>query len=160
MTDVLEALLRESDADENEWEYRWDTAGLLLSAADITGELQSGPELQAEALQRERENSLTQKERRSVQAAAQSVRTVNAAQTIQGAARNISDRMARLRQAAQRWEKRSLQPGSAADTGCGQDVRSVRGGVDRKRNTVDYAALVDAAFARDARRYDGPLRLL
>lgn len=42
----------------------------------------------------------------------------------------------------------------------GQTVHMTWGGINHPARTEDYPALVDTAFQRDARRYDGALRLL
>ena len=166
MTDVLEQLLKEVEEAGAEWEYPWDPAGLFRGVAGIAGAYvaQTESALQSERLQRERGADLTVERSLSTQTgtdhAGDRLRRLNGAQTLQDVAWSISDRMTRLHQAAQRRERRSVHSGSSAGPVFGNDAFSVRGGVEQKTHIPDYAARVDAVFARDARRYDGPLRLL
>lgn len=76
------------------------------------------------------------------------------------AAWSLEQELKRLRWAVHPWEGQRavrMEQGTAAGVSGNSFSYGPAPGSGR---AAGYAALVDAAFARDARRYDGPLRLL
>ena len=73
---------------------------------------------------------------------------------------SLWDRSRRTYSAARLWQARAVRSvGNSLGT-AGQTGRHSYS-LGKQDNIVpDFAQLVDAAFARDARRYDGPLRIL
>ena len=68
--------------------------------------------------------------------------------------------LARLRRAVRQVNAQAGRRSSSGPEPAGERVGAVRMSGSAQNGAMDYAALVDAAFARDARRYDGPLGLL
>lgn len=161
MTDYLEELLERQVSDEEGGTLDWRKGSLRL------WERQAWEQVDANAQGHRQEHSaddaVTYRENLSgqgdmqtlVQAAAEAVWHKRAGQL------PLVGQMARLHRAALQAREHSgggnaavqsvMQPGMA-------DIR--HGGVLSVRRAADYAAAVDAAFQRDARRYDGPLGLL
>jgi len=162
MTDVLEQLLKESEEDESEWEEIWSSVRLAaltrepFEATDIHAP-QSQSASQAEQPRTERDADWLDEKALSMGAFSY---ILDGIRVRQEAVWSISDRMTRLHKAAQRRERQSVHSEGIAGPASGHDALLVRGVAQQTPHTADYAALVDAVFARDARRYDGALRLL
>lgn len=155
MTDVLEQLLKETEEDETEWEVAWSPTGLIALAREAY-DAKSQSVSQMEQSTTAGNADLLNKRNLSKGNASQ---RLDGTQTLQDAAWSISERMGRLHKAVQRQEGRNVHSGGRVGPDAGRDALLIPGAGEQKRHT-DYAALVDAVFARDARRYDGPLRLL
>lgn len=147
MTDYLDELLEQQEQEEEQG-LEWPRPGLRLWT----------PEGRREDVAVHGVTS------RQVQAGAEAARTAaQAAQAVrqgQAAVQPLKGQLDRLRRAVQRAQS---QPGRRAASG-GQALAGSGGafpcGQLPRARAADYAALVDAAFQRDARRYDGPLGLL
>jgi len=73
---------------------------------------------------------------------------------------SLADSMKRIHRAVRIQVKPNTQTAGSPARISGQDGGFYRNSAEKEQHVSSYAALVDAAFARDARRYDGPLRLL
>lgn len=156
MTDVLEQLLKEEEEDENEWAFPRIPAGTAELARE-TLESENMHDVQGES-DSKADWPEVGKSTKSVDERA--ARIVDAARIRQEAVWSISDRMTRLHKAAQRHERRNGHPERNAGPVSGREPFLIRSAAQQTAHTTDFAALVDTAFARDARRYDGPLKLL
>lgn len=91
---------------------------------------------------------------------AQGISLSEQAEGLRSAAWSLEWQLRRLHRAVHPWEwRQGGHTGQAAPAGV-SDGGSFRGSAPGLRSVGGYAALIDAVFARDARRYDGPLRLL
>jgi len=70
------------------------------------------------------------------------------------------DRVKRAYSAARLWQAKTVRP-TGSSSGTTSQINTPSYGLAKQETVIPgYAALVDAAFARDARRYDGTLRIL
>lgn len=153
MTDYLEQLLEEQEEEQRTWEWKRPAMGRNGEAA------QRGSLSQTEGSAAEREE----------QTGSDLVARIRAGREQEGTQlmprkddrmELLSRQTGRLRRAVEQMHR---QPRGSVlgetDMGPGRDSR-IPGTAGAVSRAADYAALVDAAFARDARRYDGPLCLL
>ena len=75
-------------------------------------------------------------------------------------AQSLWDRVRRTYSAAHLWQVRTVRHTGSTFAAAGQANKAPYSLTRQETVIPGYAALVDAAFARDARRYDGPLRIL
>ena len=153
MTDYLEQLLDEQEEEQRSWEWKRLAVGRkgdFDRRAPLPGTEESGAVQETQA-----ESDRTQPVR--------SVREQEEMQLMQrkdDGTELLSRQTGRLRRAVEQMRRQTHgRVFGETDMSPGRDSRipGVAGAVPR---AADYAALVDAAFARDARRYDGPLGLL
>lgn len=154
MTDYLEELLDEEEQ-ENERGLQW-TRVVRAGLADVRVVPESGMDAQAARQQTWTE---AQQSRTEAQRSRQEAR-----QSRQDAGYAIAWEMERLGRAVVRAHTRGQERAGEWRGGVGlpaaQYVPGAGAAVRMGTVAVDYAGLVDAAFERDARRYDGPLSLL
>lgn len=153
MTDYLEQLLEEQEEEQRAWEWK-------RPAIHRNGEAAQRGSLS------QTEGSVAEWEEQTGSDLATRIRSVRDQKGTQLMPREddrmelLSRQTGRLRRAVEQMHR---QPrGSVlgeADMGPGRDSR-IPGKAGAVSRVAEYAALVDAAFARDARRYDGPLCLL
>ena len=153
MTDYLEQLLEEQEEEQRAREWKWPAIGRNGEFAQRVQPAQT-------------EESVPEQEKQAKSDLTQGVRSVPEQaepELISGgesAAELLGRQTGRLRRAVEQMQRQVRgRPFGETDIAPGRDSRmpGADGAIPR---AVDYAALVDAAFARDARRYDGPLGLL
>ena len=153
MTDYLEQLLEEQEEEQRAWEWKWPAA---RGNGELAGRVSP---VRAEEVYAEqgRWDGSDLAERKGTDT--EHSEAVLKAQG-QGEMELLNGQAGRLRRAVEQAHRQSRgrMPGEA-DIGPGRDSR-LPGTAGAGPRAVDYAALVDAVFARDARRYDGPLGLL
>lgn len=147
MTDYLELLLEEQESEEisqvPEWK-RWK-----IPPMNQVGQIGGQPEVEGGCLvgQPQDKTQMVQAEQAS------DGRVSFEPEPLQ--TRNLTVELLRLRRAVRQADSRN----SRATEHSGDTFEAAPGfswmGERRELKAVDYAALVDAAFARDARRYDG-----
>ena len=161
MTDYLEELLEQQASDEEGGTLDWSKRSLRL------WERQAWEQMTADGAARPQEqnvdNAVTYRQnlpgqgdiQTLVQAAAEAVWHKRAGQL------PLVGQMALLHRAVQQVREHGGSGNAAVQSVMQPGMADVRhGGALSVRRTADYAAAVDAAFQRDARRYDGPLGLL
>ena len=85
---------------------------------------------------------------------------LNMASVSEAPTQSLWDRSKRTYSATRLWQARAVRLAGSSFGTAGQAGRHSFS-LDKQENIFpDFAQLVDAAFARDARRYDGPLRIL
>lgn len=148
MTDYLDELLEQQEQEEEQG-LEWPRPGLRLWVTEGRSE-----DAAAHGVTYRQEQAGAAVEQGHVRPA-QEAAGPERAQT-----QPLTAQLDRMRRAVQRAQS---QPGrQAASIGqalAGDGGAFFHGQLPRHR-AADYAALVDAAFQRDARRYDGPLGLL
>lgn len=156
MTDVLEQLLKEEEEDENEWAFPRIPAG----TAELTREAVESEDMHTVQGKSDSKAGWPETVQGAKPVNERAVRIVAGRRIRQEAVWSISDRMTRLHKAVQRHERQNGHSEGSAGAVSGREPFLIRSVAQQPAHTADYAALVDAAFARDARRYDGPLKLL
>lgn len=153
MTDYLEQLLEEQEEEQHTWEWN-------RPATHRNGEV-----AQRGSLSRT-EGSVAEREEQAGADLAARIRAVREQEGTQLMPREedrmelLSRQTGRLRRAVEQMHSQTRRSVlGETDMGPGRDSR-IPGTAGAVPRAADYAALVDAAFARDARRYDGPLCLL
>ena len=137
MTDYLDRLLEQQEQEEAGGLMEWHSVYLRGTAQNKTGVAEAA-ETAAAAVREAELSRLWQR----VPGAAQLLQQV---QRLHRAVRQAGEQGHRTvsSQTAVQWDAVSGRHGTALSA----------------RRTVDYAAAVDLAFQRDARRYDGPMEL-
>lgn len=153
MTDYLEQLLEEQEEEQRTWEWKRPAIHRNSEVAQRVPLSQT-------------EGSVAERERQTGSDLAARIRSVRKQKGTQLMPREddrmelLSRQTGRLHRAVEQMQRQTR--GSVfgeTDIGPGRDGR-IPGTAGAVSRAADYAALVDAAFARDARRYDGPLCLL
>lgn len=140
MTDYLEELLNQEEQ-ESEQTLQWTQTGRVVLAP--AGNVRTGGAGLKPAAQQDREGP----EARSEQAGQIIVREMERLSRAVVRARSREQGYSAQRQGGMSLPSVQYAPGISPAARAGAAV-------------MDYAGLVDAAFERDARRYDGPLGLL
>ena len=151
MTDYLDELLEQQEEEEQGGLPEWRKVGAVAfggaerKTADARqGDLRREPGVEETARNSEpgEGNAMRAEERRSAVA-------------------ELTSRLQQLHRAVRQAQERGLRTVASPQTAArlGLDVGQQAVPVPMHR-MADYAAAVDAAFRRDARRYDGPLGLL
>ena len=150
MTDYLEELLEQQESQEEGAVPDWRERHPHIWGRQTAGERTAVREAMRPKSLTE-ENGLQTFEQTAVQTAWQE------------RARQLSlmARMARLNRAVRQAQRQGGGRTAAVQVSAQQETtQMLHAGALSLRRTADYAAAVDAAFQRDARRYDGPLGLL
>ncbi len=161
MTDYLEELLEQQVNDEEGGTLDWRKGSLHLWDRQAWEQIAAGgairsQEQTADDVVTYRQNLPGQGDMQTlVQAAAEAVWHKRAEQL------PLVGQMARLHRAVIQVREHGGSGNAAVQSVMQPGIADVRhGGALSVRRAADYAAAVDAAFQRDARRYDGPLGLL
>ncbi len=161
MTDYLDELLEQQVIDEEGGTLDWRRGNLRLWERQVWEQIVDGgatrtQEQAADHAVMYRQEMPGQGDVQTlVQTAAEAVWRKRAGQL------PLAGQMARLHRAVLQMREHSGGGNAAAQSVVQPGMADVRhGGALPMRRAADYAAAVDAAFQRDARRYDGPLGLL
>lgn len=141
MTDYLNQLLEQQEQEEEQG-LEWPRPGLRLWAAE-------GRKEDAAA------HGVTYQQEQDGAAVEQGYVRATQAQT-----QPLTAQLERLRRAVQRAQSQPGRQGASVGQALAGSGGAFSHGQLPRIRAADYAALVDAAFQRDARRYDGPLGLL
>ena len=175
MTDYLEELLRQMEQEEEEQAAQWNPVRRswigVAAGRDKPGakeKVAPGQEsAERERSAAERERSAAERERGAAkrrigagkQAIAPEAETAENARSETG--RALAEQLSKLRRAVQQMTRSEGRRGvSAAGLGMDTTASGRKNGGWTTFAAAHYAAMVDEAFQRDARRYDGPLGLL
>lgn len=153
MTDYLEQLLEEQEEEQHAWEWKRSTMrrnGAFVERAPLS----------------QTEKSVAKQEGQTKSDLAERIRSAREQDATElmlredGGMELLSRQTGRLRRAVEQMQRQVRgRVFGETDMVPGRDSH-LPGTVGAALRAVDYAAMVDAAFARDARRYDGPLGLL
>lgn len=165
MTDYLESLMELQEQKENEELLEWRRPALSLATQgqqkekrQSTDEIHTNQKVETEQLRERRQWEQERVENRHKRSNGEENAEMARSDAVMESA--WTTEMTRLYRAVRRSSvqtSRGMGPGTAALDRSGNGPWSV--GLPAVRG-IDYAALVDRAFARDARRYDGRLGLL
>lgn len=153
MTDYLEQLLEEQEEEQRAWEWKWPAA---RRNGELTGRVSPVQTEEVYAEQVRWAGSEPAKRKGTHTEHGEGERMAQE----YGRMELLSGQAGRLRRAVEQMHRQprgSVLGETDIGPGRGGRLPGTAGAVSR---AADYAALVDAAFARDARRYDGPLCLL
>ena len=147
MTDYLELLLEEQESEEVSQTAAWRRLKIPpRNAVEQDGDLSGYETMQSV------EHAQGKTRRRQVE------RTLDEEISIENDSvrmRGLTVEIRRLRRAVRQANTRNGQSMEQSGGAFGGDAGFLRIGGRPNFKAVDYAALVDVAFARDARRYDG-----
>lgn len=150
LTDYLEALLELEQERQEEDGVDWSARSRMVAWVGKTGQSGGEPD-EAEhgrlrpaseektGVHREKTETVQKKERETFR---------------------LAERLRQLRGSVERGIAQRSRNAAAESVQNGAMAAFLPGGKPTLRGAMDYAALVDAAFQRDARRYDGQLGLL
>lgn len=158
MTDYLERLLEQQETEETDGVVEWHSVHLRGTApnkAGVTEAAEASTAVQAAELSRLRER---------VSGAAQLLQQVQrlhrAVRQAEVQDRRAVDQVQRLHRTVRQAEIQDCRTVAAQGMTPWEGINGQAAATLSARRTADYAAAVDMAFQRDARRYDGPLGLL